>query len=72
MGLMSAATGTFVNPGRGLPQSTGFVLDPAGKVVVSVYPGRAIGRLVRRRRGGAGPPPGPALPPDEPGGMINR
>jgi hypothetical protein len=46
MGLMSAATGTFVNPGRGLPPSAGSVLDPAGKVVVSAYPGRAIGRLV--------------------------
>jgi hypothetical protein len=42
---MSAA-GTFVNPGRGFLRSTGFVLDPAGKVVVSMYPGRAIGRLV--------------------------
>ena len=27
-------------------QSTGFVLDPQGKVVVSVYPSGAIGRLV--------------------------
>jgi hypothetical protein len=27
-------------------QSTGFVLDPAGKVVVSVYSSGAIGRLV--------------------------
>ena len=27
-------------------QSTGFVLDPAGRVVVSVYSSRAIGRLV--------------------------
>jgi len=46
MGFMSAATGTFVNPGRGFLQSAGVVLDPAGKVVVSVYPGAAIGRLV--------------------------
>jgi hypothetical protein len=43
---MSAATGTFVNPGRGFLQSAASVLDPAGKVVVSAYPGRAIGRLV--------------------------
>jgi hypothetical protein len=27
-------------------QSTGFVLDPAGRVVVSVYSSRATGRLV--------------------------
>jgi hypothetical protein len=27
-------------------QSTGFVLDPGGQVVVSVYSGGAIGRLV--------------------------
>ena len=46
MGFMSAATGTFVNRGRGFLQSTGFVLDPAGEVVVSVYRGAAIGRLV--------------------------
>jgi hypothetical protein len=35
-----------VNPGRGFLQPAGFVLDPAGKVVVSAYPGAAIGRLV--------------------------
>ncbi len=46
MGFMSAATGTFVNPGHGFLQSTGFVLDPAGKVAVSACPGAAIGRLV--------------------------
>ena len=28
------------------PQSAGFVFDPAGKVVVSVYSSGAIGRLV--------------------------
>lgn len=33
-------------PGPVFPQSTGFVLDPAGKVVVSVYSAGAIGRLV--------------------------
>lgn len=27
-------------------QSTGFVLDPQGRVVVSVYSSRAVGRLV--------------------------
>jgi peroxiredoxin len=39
-------TGAFVNPGPVFLQSTGFVLDPAGKVVVSVYSSGAIGRLV--------------------------
>ena len=39
-------TGAFVNPDPVYLQSTGFVLDPAGKVVVSVYPSGAIGRLV--------------------------
>jgi peroxiredoxin len=43
---VSAATGAFVDPGRGFLQSTGFVLDPAGKVVLSVYSSGAIGRLV--------------------------
>ena len=40
------ATGAFVDPERGSLQSTGFVLDPAGRVVVSVYSSGAIGRLV--------------------------
>jgi peroxiredoxin len=39
-------TGAFVNPGPAYLQSTGFVLDPAGRVVVSVYSSGAIGRLV--------------------------
>jgi peroxiredoxin len=39
-------TGAFVNPDPVHLQSTGFVLDPAGKVVVSVYSSGAIGRLV--------------------------
>ena len=39
-------TGAFVNPDPIYLQSTGFVLDPAGKVVVSVYSSGAIGRLV--------------------------
>jgi peroxiredoxin len=43
---VSAVTGAFVDPGRGFLQSTGFVLDPAGRVVVSVYSSGAIGRLV--------------------------
>ncbi|MBO0811905.1 MAG: peroxiredoxin family protein [Microlunatus sp.] len=43
---VSAATGAFVNPDPIYLQSTGFVLDPAGKVIVSVYSSGAIGRLV--------------------------
>jgi peroxiredoxin len=39
-------TGAFVNPDPVYLQSTGFVLDPAGKIVVSVYSSGAIGRLV--------------------------
>jgi peroxiredoxin len=40
------ATGAFVDPEGGYLQSTGFVLDPAGRVVVTVYSSGAIGRLV--------------------------
>jgi peroxiredoxin len=43
---ISAATGAFVNPARAHLESTGFVFDPIGKVVVSVYSNGAIGRLV--------------------------
>ena len=43
---ISAATGAFVDPERGFLQSTGFVLNPDGQVVVSVYSSGAIGRLV--------------------------
>jgi hypothetical protein len=43
---ISAATGAFVNPDPAYLQSTGFVLDPVGNVVVSVYSSGAIGRLV--------------------------
>jgi peroxiredoxin len=39
-------TGAFVNPDPVYLQSTGFVLGPAGQVVVSVYSSGAIGRLV--------------------------
>jgi peroxiredoxin len=39
-------TGAFVNPDPVYLQSTGFVLDPTGTVVVSVYSSGAIGRLV--------------------------
>ena len=43
---IAAATGAFVNEEPQYLQSTGFVLDPAGDVVVSVYSSGAIGRLV--------------------------
>ena len=43
---VAALTGAFVNPDPVYLQSTGFVLNPAGKVVVSVYSSGAIGRLV--------------------------
>lgn len=39
-------TGAFVNNDPQHLQSTGFVLDPQGRVVVSVYSSGAIGRLV--------------------------
>lgn len=40
------ATGAFVNADPVYLQSTGFVLSPAGDVIVSVYSSGAIGRLV--------------------------
>ena len=43
---VAALTGAFVNEDPLYLQSTGFVLDPAGNVVVSVYSSGAIGRLV--------------------------
>ena len=43
---VAAATGAFVNDEPRYLQSTGFVLDPGGRVIVSVYSSGAIGRLV--------------------------
>lgn len=43
---VAGLTGAFVNDDPLYLQSTGFVLDPDGKVVVSVYSSGAIGRLV--------------------------
>jgi peroxiredoxin len=43
---VAAATGAFVNPEPVYLQSTGFMLDPEGRVIVSVYSSGAIGRLV--------------------------
>jgi peroxiredoxin len=43
---VAEVTGAFVNPEPKYLQSTGFVLAPDGKVIVSVYSSGAIGRLV--------------------------
>jgi len=43
---VATTTGAFVNNDPMYLQSTGFVLDPRGRVVVSVYSSGAIGRLV--------------------------
>jgi len=43
---VAEATGAFVNPDPPFLQSAGFVLDPDGRVIVSVYSSGAIGRLV--------------------------
>ena len=43
---VAAATGAFLNPDPVYIQSTGFVLDQQGRVIVSVYSSGAIGRLV--------------------------
>jgi peroxiredoxin len=43
---LAAATGAFVNDDPLFLQSTGFVLNPSGQVVVGVYSTGAIGRLV--------------------------
>jgi peroxiredoxin len=44
--VVAELTGAFVNPDPVYLQSTGFVLGPAGRAVVSVYSSGAIGRLV--------------------------
>ncbi len=43
---IAEATGAFVNKDPVYLQSTGFVLGPDGRVIVSVYSSGAIGRLV--------------------------
>jgi peroxiredoxin len=43
---VAAATGAYVNESPRYLQSTGFVLDPRGKVLTAVYSSGAIGRLV--------------------------
>jgi peroxiredoxin len=44
--VIAQATGAFIDRDGGFLQSTGFILDPDGKVVISVYSSGAIGRLV--------------------------
>jgi alkyl hydroperoxide reductase subunit AhpC len=43
---VAEVTGGFVNPEPVFLQSTVFILDPTGRVVVSEYSSGAIGRLV--------------------------
>jgi peroxiredoxin len=43
---VAAATGAFVNDDPVYLQSTGFILDPSSRVVISVYSSSAVGRLV--------------------------
>jgi peroxiredoxin len=43
---IAAATGAYVNDSPRYLQSTGFVLDPEGRVITAVYSTGAIGRLV--------------------------
>lgn len=43
---IAAATGAYTNDNPRYLQSTGFVLDPGGKVITAVYSSGAIGRLV--------------------------
>ena len=44
--LVAAVTGAYTNDNPRYLQSTGFVLDPDGKVITGVYSTAAIGRLV--------------------------
>src|ERR1700760_2367544 len=41
---IARATGAFITPAPPYLQSTGFVLDPGGRVIISVYSSGAIGR----------------------------
>ena len=43
---VSALTGAFVDAERHFLQATGFVLDPTGRVAISVYSSGAIGRII--------------------------
>jgi peroxiredoxin len=69
---LAAATGAFTNPEPVYLQSTGFVLDPEGRVITDVYSSGAIGRLVaddvlgliRYVRDNTAPKTGPASGPN--------
>ena len=43
---IAAVTGAYINENPKYFQSTGFVLDPEGRVITAVYSSEAIGRLV--------------------------
>ena len=43
---VAALTGAYVAEGSAYLQSTGFVLDPGGRILTAVYSSGAIGRLV--------------------------
>ncbi len=43
---VAAVTGAYTSENPKYLQSTGFVLDPAGRVITAVYSSEAIGRLV--------------------------
>jgi peroxiredoxin len=43
---IAAVTGAYVAEGSAYLQSTGFVLDPRGRILTAVYSSGAIGRLV--------------------------
>jgi peroxiredoxin len=43
---IASATGAYTNASPKYFQSTGFVLDPEGRVITAVYSSEAIGRLV--------------------------
>jgi peroxiredoxin len=43
---IAAATGAYINEEPRYFQSTGFILDPQGRVITAVYSSAAIGRLV--------------------------
>lgn len=46
VGRVAAITGAYVADGGAYLQSTGFVLDPQGRILTAVYSSGAIGRLV--------------------------
>jgi peroxiredoxin len=45
-GALAGLTGAYLGGGGSYLESTGFVLDPDGRIVTSVYSSNAIGRLL--------------------------